>query len=135
MWKGKEVTNLLPYCLSHWARKNKVSGGLQFQRAVVAEHLEWKKTLHAIAQGQSVEEKLVERFLLSRSPCSVVETLPDVCRRFAELADSTRLSFFRLPGEGASAARFSLQKAASNGSCQGDKHHTRNLDVGVQSTT
>ena len=131
MWEGKEVTDLLPNCLSHWTRKDEVSYGLQFEWAVVTEHLERTKPLHAITQGQSVQEKLVKRLLLSRSPCPVVETLPDICRKFAELADSTRLSFLCLPGEGASAARLSLQESASNGSCQRDEHHTRNLNVGV----
>jgi hypothetical protein len=101
----------------------------------MTEHPEWIKASHASAQGQRVEEELVIRFLMPRSPCPVVETLPDVRGRLAELANSPRLVGRTVPGEGAPTARLLLQETARYGSRQGEEHHTRNLDVGVQSTT
>ena len=101
----------------------------------MTEHPEWIEAPHASAQGQRVQEELVVCLLMPGSPCPVVETSPDVRWRFAELTNSPRLVGRILPGEGVPTARLLLQETACYGSRQGEEHHTRNLDVGVQSTT
>ena len=135
MWEREEVTDLPPDGLRQWTRKEKVSRGLQFIGAVMTEHPDWIETPYASAQGQRVQEELVVRLLVPGSPCPVVEALPDVRGRFAELTNSPRLVGRVFPGEGAPTARLLLQETASYGSRQGEEHHARNLNVGVQSTT
>ena len=56
IWKGEEVTDLPPNCLSQRTREDKVPRGLQFIWAVVTEHPEWAKSPDASAQGQRVQE-------------------------------------------------------------------------------
>jgi hypothetical protein len=59
----------------------------------------------------------------------MVEPIPNIPRRFAEFGDRAVL-----PWEWAVSARLFLKEVASQTSRKANKHHARNLDVGMQST-
>jgi hypothetical protein len=83
--------------------------------------------MDASTQRQGIKKKFVVGLLVSGRSRPMMEPTPNIARRFAELGN--RPIF---PSEGAMTARFLFQKAAGQASGQGQKHHTRNLDMGVQ---
>ena len=95
----------------------------------MTEHLARINPLDITTQREGVEEEFVVGLLVFGQTCPMMEPTPNVPRRFAE--PGNRPLF---PGEGTMTARFPLEIMASQASREGDEHHPRQLDVGVQST-
>jgi hypothetical protein len=94
---------------------------------VVTEQLASLKAMDASTQWQGIKEEFVVGLLMTGRARPMMEPTPNIARRFAKLGN--RPIF---PSKRAMTARFLFQKTASQAGGQGQEHHTRNLDMGVQ---